>query len=268
MFLSVIIPTYNRYDLLRKCLDNLVPDFQTIDAVQYEIIVTDDSKQNGELDLLKKEYPFVDFIAGPQKGPASNRNHGATQAKGDWLVFIDDDCLPDRDLLATYLKEINKGIYKGIEGYINADRSKERFDEQSPLNLTGGCFWSCNIAVEKDVFNAIGGFDEGFPFAALEDTDFYERLKVTVKTTFLPNAKVIHPWRRASKWGSYKKWIECHQYAIKKANTPKNFRFRIKRINLFIGLIFEYGKELIKFRFKGFKLYAELLYFNFLMIFY
>ena len=46
MFLSVIIPTCNRNDLLRKCLNNLIPDFQSIDSSKYEIIVTDDSKLN------------------------------------------------------------------------------------------------------------------------------------------------------------------------------------------------------------------------------
>lgn len=267
MFLSVIIPTYNRYDLLRKCLDNLVPDFQTIDAKSYEIIVSDDSKTNEEIEILKKEYPFVTFVPGPQKGPASNRNNGAKYAKGDWLVFIDDDCLPDKDILQVYLNEINKGIYQGIEGYINADRPKERFDEESPLNLSGGCFWTCNIAVDKEVFNKLNGFDEGFPFAALEDTDFYERLKTVAKTTFLESAKVIHPWRRAKAWTGYKRWMASHQYAIKKENVQKNFKYRKERINLFIGFIFKRSFELVKFRFKGFQYFLEGLYFNFWIIF-
>jgi glycosyltransferase involved in cell wall biosynthesis len=267
MFLSVIIPTYNRYDLLRKCLDNLMPDFQTIDAKSYEIIVSDDTKKNEEIEILKKDYPFVTFIAGPQKGPASNRNNGAKYAKGEWLVFIDDDCLPDSDILASYLKEINKGVYKGIEGYINADRPQERFDEISPLNLTGGCFWSCNIAVDKEVFAKLNGFDEGFPFAALEDTDFYERLKTATTTTFLESAKVVHPWRKVTNWVNYARWAGSHEYAIKKANIPKDYKYRIKRLNLFIGLFFKQGRELIKYRFKGFYYYLEILYFNFAMIF-
>lgn len=268
MFLSVIIPTYNRYDLLRMCLNNLMPDFQTIDATSYEIIVTDDSKINDQMDLLKKEYPFVTFVSGPQKGPASNRNNGVKYSKGDWLVFIDDDCLPDKEILASYLKEINKGVYNAIEGYINADRPKERFNEQSPFNLTGGCFWSCNIAVDKEVFHKLNGFDEGFPCAALEDTDFYERLKPVANTTFLASAKVIHPWRKVNQWGNYNKWMQSHQYAIKKANTSKDLKYRIKRINLFIGLVFKDGKELMKFRFRGFQYFLEVLYFNFLTIFY
>jgi glycosyltransferase involved in cell wall biosynthesis len=149
MFLTVIVPTCNRNDLLRKCLDNLIPNVQSIDSSKYEVIITDDSKSNVELYMLKNEYPFFQFVEGPKKGPASNRNNGAKLAKGDWLVFIDDDCIPDQDILFAYLNEINKGVHNGIEGYINVERLQERFDEESPINLSGGCFWSCNIAVKR-----------------------------------------------------------------------------------------------------------------------
>ena len=66
----------------------------------------------------------------------------------------------------------------------------------------------------------------------------------------------------------HKKWIESYQYAIKKANTPKNFEFRIKRINLFIGLFFLNGRELFKYNGKGFYHFLEVTYYNFLLIFY
>lgn len=267
MFLSVIIPTCNRNDLLRKCLDNLIPVAQTIDSAKYEIIVSDDSKINNEVEALKAKYPFVQFINGPKKGPASNRNNGAKLAKGDWLVFIDDDCIPDSQILNNYYKEIVKGEYDAFEGYIDSDRPQERFDEQSPINLTGGCFWSCNIAVNKTIYFSIDGFDEGFPFPALEDTDFYQRLKLVAKTTFLENTKVIHPWRRVKKWSNYRKWIKCHEHAIKKSNTSKGLIYRSKRINLFIGLFINNSLKLIKYKFTGISFYVEILLCNFILIF-
>lgn len=267
MYLSVIIPTCNRYDLLKKTLDNLSPEFQTIDSSLYEIVVTDDSKNNSELELVKKAYSWVNFVTGPKRGPASNRNNGTKYAKGDWFIFIDDDCLPDKELLLSYYNEINKGIYNAIEGYINAERLQERFDEESPINLNGGCFWSCNIAIEKNVFNILNGFDEGFPFPALEDTDFHTRLKKIAKTTFLSSAKVIHPWRRAKPFASYKKWIISNRYLLNKNSTNKNILFRIKRINLFIGLFFSDTIKLKKYSFKGIGFYFENIWFNLLMIF-
>jgi glycosyltransferase involved in cell wall biosynthesis len=267
MFLTVIVPTCNRNDLLRKCLNNLVPEIQTLDSSKYEVIVSDDTKFNKEIESLKKEYPFIHFISGPKKGPASNRNFGAKHSNGDWLVFIDDDCVPDCNILLNYHKEIIREKYTAIEGYINADREQERFDEQSPLNLNGGCFWSCNIAVSKKIYDIVGGFDEGFPFPALEDTDFYERLKLVAKTTFLENARVMHPWRRMIPFANYKKKIISHQFVLNKTNTEKNFSYRIKRLKLFIGISISNTKKLIKYSFKGVGFYLEVNWFNFLMIF-
>src|SRR5665213_3286620 len=106
MKFSVIIPTCNRNDLLRKCLDLLAPSNQTID--NYEIIVTDDSKDGIAKDLIKQDYPWVCWVEGPKRGPAANRNNGAKTANGDWLVFIDDDCLPDKNVLNCYKNGIIK----------------------------------------------------------------------------------------------------------------------------------------------------------------
>jgi len=267
MFLSVIIPTCNRNDLLRKCLVCLSPENQTINSSKYEIIVTDDSKSNNELEILKEQYKFVRFVTGPQKGPAANRNYGAKFAKGDWLIFIDDDCLPDINILNEYYNEIIKEQFGAFEGYIDADRPKERYDEVSPINLKGGCFWSCNIAVNKEIYISIGGFDEGFPFPALEDTDIYNRLKSVTKINFLENAKVIHPWRRPIIWDNYKKWIKCHEYSNKKSNTIKNFNYRIGCMKLFLGVINFETLKLVKFKFLGFQFYIEVLTTKFVMIF-
>ncbi|NVJ85999.1 MAG: glycosyltransferase [Algoriphagus sp.] len=267
MLLSVIIPTCHRNDMLALCLDRLAPGVQTINEAQYEVIVTDDGTQSTAESLIHERYPWCSWVAGPRKGPAANRNYGAKQGKGDWLIFIDDDCIPDKELLINYSKEIINGNYKGIEGYINADRPKERFDEQSPLNLKGGCFWSCNIAVDKKVFERIGGFDERFPFAAMEDIDFYHRLKLVCETTFLENAKVIHPWRRTKAFKSYHKWIVSNQYLINKTNTNKDVHYRISRFKVFIGSFVNNTKEIINYSFKGIGFYFEVNWFYFLMIF-
>ena len=100
--LSVIIPTCNRNDLLGKCLDCLSPNIQTLSASSYEVIVTDDSKQHQAKQFVEENYGWVKWIAGPQRGPAENRNNGAKNANGEWLIFIDDDCLPDAKILEVY----------------------------------------------------------------------------------------------------------------------------------------------------------------------
>ena len=68
--------------------------------------------------------------------------------------------------------------------------------ESSPINESGGYLWSCNFAIQRELFAALGGFDERFPYACMEDVDFRERLVARVgKFAFWKDAAVCHPWR-------------------------------------------------------------------------
>ncbi|MFX6040373.1 glycosyltransferase family A protein, partial [Acinetobacter baumannii] len=70
MYFSVIIPTCNRTELLDTCLSLL--QLQEL-AVDYEVIVSDDSNTNSTRLLINNKYPYVIWIQGPQQGPAANR---------------------------------------------------------------------------------------------------------------------------------------------------------------------------------------------------
>ena len=99
----MVVPTYRRNDSLARCLDQLVEGRQTLPFHMYEVIVSDDGPEGSNARLLVEEkYPWVRWVAGPARGPAANRNRGASQARGGWLVFTDDDCLPQAGWLAAY----------------------------------------------------------------------------------------------------------------------------------------------------------------------
>lgn len=265
MLLSVIIPTCNRNDLLGLCLEQLSPSNQNL-GMPYEVLVSDDSKNNTAMDFVETNFPWATWISGPKRGPAANRNNGAKHAKGEWLIFIDDDCLPTKQLLSEYVREIEKGHYLALEGAVNADREQQRYDEEAPINLDGNCFWSCNIGIQKKLFNEVGGFDENFPFAAMEDVDFHVRVKQVTKTAFLKNALVIHPWRRMIPFKSYKKHIASHKYFEEKYKN-KSANYRIERLKILLG---QSSKDLLllsKYSFKGFGFYLEKVLLNFLLIF-
>ncbi len=67
---------------------------------------------------------------------------------------------------------------------------------ESPVNEKGGCLWSCNFAIKRQLFKQLGGFDEKFPAPAMEDIDLHHRLGLQgVQTVFVPRALVGHPWR-------------------------------------------------------------------------
>ncbi|WAC39058.1 glycosyltransferase family 2 protein [Pedobacter sp. SL55] len=201
MLLSVIIPTCNRNDLLKKCLDALHPSIQNFAIDNYEIIVSDDSKENIAKELVETDYNWVKWISGPKKGPAANRNNGARYANGDWLVFLDDDVLPSTDFLANYHKGINSNHnVKAFEGAIipdDWDLLKKDLAE-CPINTNGNCFWTANVAINKELFFLIEGFDDSFHIAAQEDQDIFLRLKEHTKIVFLNYAIVVHPVRTVS----------------------------------------------------------------------
>ena len=198
---TVIVPTRDRLTDLATCLDALAPRVQALDEAYYEVIVSDDSVADTAKNLVTCSYPWARWIAGPRAGPAANRNSGAQVAAGEWLVFVDDDCIPEPGLLLAYHLTRQTIRVPVIEGRTIAEGERRSIDMEAPVNLTGGLLWSCNFAIERSLFLSMGGFDTGFPGAALEDVEFRTRLqKAAVPIHFTSGAVVKHPWRRTKGW--------------------------------------------------------------------
>jgi len=255
--LSVIIPTYNRNDLVAQCLKQLDPEVQSLSIDSYEVIVTDDSKQQQAKQFIEENYKWVKWIAGPQKGPAANRNNGARKALGEWLIFIDDDCLPDKRILKVYQTAIsNNNETLVFEGCIKADGERQSLAEESPVNETGGYLWSCNFMINKNLFlNDLNGFDEHFPYAAMEDVELDLRLKKKgIRKVFLKNAYVVHPWREQKKmWNITLKRFESTLYFLKQHPEKKEDINSKYYLTAFYNSLFKNTlKNAFKFRFKGF----------------
>lgn len=194
--ISVIIPTCYRNDLLASCLNCLAPGIQTLTADHYEIIITDDGLNTTAEQMVHDLYPWARWVAGPRKGPAANRNNGATFALGEWLAFTDDDCLPEPGWLEAFTQATTKGtdIYEGKTICRAGIRSPIY---TAPINMTGGFLWSCNMMIRYSVFKQVEGFDEQYPYAAMEDVDLRERLtRGKHNISFVQNAIVDHPPRK------------------------------------------------------------------------
>lgn len=202
LFFSVVIPTYERPGDLRICLNSLSVDIQP-GAPAYEIIVSDDSKSEESRRMVENEFPSVFWGKGKQNGPAGNRNAGVNRAKGQWVVFLDDDCIAQEDYLNAYAKAIRANLGTQVfEGRIFADRPRITWAEGCPENSSGGMLWTSNLCIKKSLFFEIGKFDERFK-VAYEDVEFAHRLKQSkTKTLFVPNAAVCHPWRSLRSGGN------------------------------------------------------------------
>lgn len=255
--LSVIIPTCNRNDYLAKCLECLEPKVQTLAKSDYEVIVSDDGKQHQAEKFVKENFDWVKWIAGPQKGPAANRNNGAKSANGDWLVFIDDDCMPDKALLETYETAIrsNKKIFV-FEGCIKADRAQQSLAEECPVNETGNYLWSCNFMISKNIFlDDLNGFDENFPYAAMEDVELDYRLsKSNIEKVFLKEAFVIHPWRLQKNMAriTLNRFKSTLYFLNKHPEKKKEINSRYYLVAFYNSLFKDTFKNAFKFQFRGF----------------
>lgn len=251
MFFSIIIPACNRPALLQQCLNRLLPGQQTFNEGDYEIIVTDDSTDILVEYMVSKKYPTVKYLIGPKKGPAANRNNGAKQAQGEWLVFLDDDCLPDKGLIKNYQKAIAQHPPSLVfEGRISADRQKARMDEEAPINETGGLLWSCNFMVKKNLFEIMGGFNENFGFAAMEDVEFRKRVETRTDMKFIYDAFVIHPWRIVPNSAiKFQKVLQAHKTYINLHPNDKQF----KAINIAKLLLISFFKNTLPsiFKYRG-----------------
>ncbi len=197
MKLSVIVPTCNRPDELALCLRRLDPAAQSMAADQFEVIVTDDSPNQTTEHRVKAQFPWVRWVQGPRRGPAANRNNGARAAAHGLVVFCDDDCLPERGLLKAYADAFAANPTPSVlEGRTSAYGTKPNMFAECPSNENGGHLWSCNFAIQKNVFSGLGGFDERFPYAAMEDMEFALRLRLKgIVPVFVPDARILHPWK-------------------------------------------------------------------------
>jgi len=197
---SVIIPTYKRPELLKLCLEKLAPGVQAYTG-QYEVIVSDDDPAGSARATLKQSFPWVRWVQGPGKGPAANRNAGAAEAHGEWLAFTDDDCLPEPGWLDAFEKAIlaNENA-QVLEGKTMPSGVRRSLAEVCPANEYGGYLWSCNFAMPRKLFVEIGGFDQGFRHACMEDVDLSDRIQqMGLNMVFVSQALVFHPWKKAKK---------------------------------------------------------------------
>lgn len=218
--ISVIVPTRNRIDLLSQCLERLAPGTQSAHAESYEVIVADDGDGQPPAAIATR-FPWVKWVPGPRLGPAANRNSGAKCATGEWLAFVDDDCLPDKDWLSAFAAAIHPGcdIY---EGKTTCTAGVDSPLKHSPVNLHGGCLWSCNFLIAKPLFFTVGGFDEEYPYPYMEDADLRDQLvKAGNHFEFVATAIVDHPPRPATPGGRLARYHESWLYHWYKSGHRK-----------------------------------------------
>lgn len=225
--ISVVIPTRHRNHALAECLRRLAPGVQTLAPDRYEVIVTDDGTISTAKAMVRDQFPWARWIAGPQKGAGSNRNHGVQQAIGPWIAFVDDDCLP----ATTWLQGYVAAIAPAVELYSGKTTCHDKEHPQTPIcsgpyNLDGSRVYSCNLLVSTKLHLKIGGFDPDFPHWN-EDVDFIERLRRNGHSPlFVPAALIHHPPRRRHLGtAAGKQWKSRVMLSYKQGNSTPAWRW-------------------------------------------
>lgn len=222
-FFSIIIPTCNREPQLQACLRSLFSLDYPRD--RFEVIVVDDgSDRSPETIVLEaKKTLQVTMVVQKNEGPASARNTGAGQARGPYLAFTDDDCLPDPAWLRALAARFNRcpdcciggKSINALPANIYASTSQLLVDYLvSYYNTVPGkavFLTSNNLALPKKPFLDIGGFDTSFPRAAAEDREFCDRwLSHGHPIFYAPEVRIFHAhamgmrrfWRQHYTYGS------------------------------------------------------------------
>ncbi len=181
---------------------------------EFEVLVVDDGSAPPAEPVLARyahSLPLRGFTA-DGGGPARARNLALRQAAGDYVVFTDDDCAPDRGWLRAYARAFASMPEAGLGGTI-VDAAEnglcgrasqalisflyEYFGTKHALSF----FCSNNFAFPRRQLLGLGGFDESFPLPAAEDRDLCARWKQQGELCFVPDAVIVH--RQTLSFGSF-----------------------------------------------------------------
>ena len=255
---SIIIPSKNRSSVLLESLKHVVKAIENIDV---EIIIINDGDK--EIMLPEEWKSHIRIIKNEKSGVASARNLGAKNAVSDLFIFMDDDMLiresavkktielsiqyPDStiNLNWVYTPELKEKITQTKFGrYLDnyGFTSLKGWNRNEPWNdhelFENRGVTSQFLAIHKNSFNAVNGYDESFPHAGYEDYDFAKRLNEKGIHFFIwPKDTIYH---NETDRHDLKKWLdrkqrggETRKHAVLRGNKELELHYSgIKKITL------------------------------------
>ena len=196
---SIVVPTHRRPDALRATLTALTELHYPSDG--FEVIVVDDASEAATYEVVRalEGGPLrITYLPQSHAGVARARNNGAEHARGEVLIFLDDDMIVEPDHISQHLTtrarfgdclvnghwdfapEVKSaleatpfGRFRLVtEDWVKTGITKERLEDgiDVPSGVT-----AANLSIARELFFSLGGFDESFPMAGCEDQDFSQR---------------------------------------------------------------------------------------------
>lgn len=204
-FFSIVIPTYNRPAQLSVCLQACARLDYPRD--RFEVIVVDDGGVT-PLDEVVARFDsmlMLKLLRQSNAGPGAARNRGASEARGKFLAFTDDDCSPAPKWLQALaahfvaspdcavggrtLNALTHNLYSSASQHLIS----YLFSYYNAVPHAARFFPSNNLAFPTRSFRAIGGFDVTYPWAAAEDRELCDRwLHCGYRMIYAADAVVYH----------------------------------------------------------------------------
>lgn len=207
--ISVIIPTFNRGELLRQSLPALV--HQHCDGFRYEVIFVDDGSTDRSADLIgefvRDHSEILRYEWTPHSGsPGRPRNIGVKLAKGEVILIVDDDVVPAPDLVQQHylFHQTNPEPHVAALGHLFVPAEtlsdpmslfhKFPYEEAGRMpKLTYLFFWTCNVSVKRSFMSRAGVFNEDSDLHPLEDMECgYRLFQEGMDLRYLPQATGAH----------------------------------------------------------------------------
>ncbi len=209
---SIIILNYNGGKIIRKCLESVYKQRYG----NFEVIVVDNGSTDGSLTEISKKFPKVKIVKSHKNlGFAQGNNFGYKKAKGDLILFLNNDKIVDRNFLSPLVEKItssseigaiqpkilqfpNKylidsvGSYFILTGFLyhfghNKKDQKKYNSESYIFSMKGAC-----MLFKREVLKNTGLFDKDY-FAYFEETDLCQRTWISgYKVLYLPSSKIYH----------------------------------------------------------------------------
>jgi len=200
-FISIIICTYNRSHLLARLLKSLAN--QTISQENYEVIVVDDGSSDNTRNICEnikeKILNFKYIFDEKNSGSGNARNKGLECARGDYILFTDDDCIVLEnwiEKLSYYLTKeqiVAGSVISPVSNYLQLCHNIAQFHAYMPGRKAGYIDFiaGLNMGFRKEVLKDLNGFNKEQKLAV--DTELIIRAKMKgYKIYFAPDVIVEH----------------------------------------------------------------------------
>ncbi len=198
MTVSVVIPNWQGAKLLKKNLPHVVA------LGASEVIVVENGSTDGSLELLKTYFPKVKVIVNQtNEGFAKGVNRGVKEAKGDIIILLNTDVIPEKGLLKYVLPHFkdnnlfavtfNEGVWSWARGYFNKGLIEHSSGEKT--KQVHDSFWASggSAAFDKKKWDTLGGFNLMYEPFYWEDVDLsYQAQKRGWRVLWDPQARVEH----------------------------------------------------------------------------